>query len=46
MLLTQHWFWYLEQQMKGINGTLKISRPPKTGRSVGDFLGGNLKRRI
>ena len=23
MLLTQHWFWYPEQQMEGINGTLK-----------------------
>ena len=23
MLLTQHWFWYPRQQMKGINGTPK-----------------------
>jgi len=22
-MLTQYWFWYLEQQMKGINGTLE-----------------------
>ena len=23
MLLTQHWFWYLGQQIEGINGTPK-----------------------
>ena len=34
MLLTQHWFWYLEYQMEGINDTLKtLGRYYKKGSS-------------
>jgi len=32
MLLTQHWFWYLRQQMEGISGTPKaLGRHYKRG---------------